>query len=200
MIWLVVALVILGAIAFLKVGAFIRYDENGISLKLVVGSFPVKMRSDGRPAHNEKVQKVKTGSRGSKGRRKGKSKLWIKAVLQNWCEIFQLIGRVLVSPVLDSLFLKVSVGGSDPEACAMMYGRVCAAVSVLLPVVEATFSIKKQNIDISYDFEDEKTRIEASAAATLRVYELLSLGISALKLISNMNSFVKSNYESGADL
>lgn len=199
MIWWVVSIAVLGAFAFLKVGVFLRYDATGASIKLVVGPFAVKINSDEQSG--QKVQKRGTGrSKGAQKGRRSKGKLWVKAVLQNWGEIFRLIGRILSSPVLDSLSLQISVGGDDPEVCAMTYGRVCAAVSALLPVVEATFSVKKRKVDISYDFEDGKTRIEAEASATLRVYELLALGASALKLISNMYSFVKSNNESGADL
>ncbi len=200
MIWWIALVAVLAVLAFLKVGAFVRYDETGASVKLVVGPLTIKLRSNEQKGQKAQKKKGRAGSQGTQKRRSSKGKLWIKAVLQNWSEIFQLIGRILSSPVLDSLSVKISVGGDDPAACAITYGRVCAAVSTLLPVVEATFSVKKQQIDISYDFEDTKMRMEAEASATLRVYELLALGVSALKLISNMYSFVKSNNESGADL
>lgn len=199
MIWWIALLAVLGILAFLKVGIFVRYDEEGASLKLVVGPFQIKLRSDEQREKNVQHKKHTQRSSGAKRARTSKWKLWIKAVLQNWNEIFELIGRILSSPVLDKLSLLVCVGGSDPAACAMTYGRVCGAVSTLLPILEATFSVKEQNIDISCDFDAPKTHIEADASATLRVYEVLILGVSALRLIANMYSFVKSNNESGAE-
>lgn len=200
MIWWIAFAAILGTLAFLKVGIFIHYDGAELLLRLVVGPFKVRL---GHKTRGEKTTQGKNSlqrSGDAKKRRRSKGRAWIKSVLQNWNEIFELIGRILSSPVMDELELRISVGGADPEVCAMTYGRVCAVVSALLPVVEKTFSVKKQQIDILCDFEDVETRVEAAASATMRVYELLALGISALKLISKMYSFVKSYNESGADL
>ena len=89
---------------------------------------------------------------------------------------------MLTSPTLDVLKLQILVGGKDAEACAMTYGRICAVVGCVLPVVENTFGIRKRQIDVRCCFDRENLDISAEAAITIRIYEIFALAFAMLGL------------------
>ena len=128
----------------------------------------------------------------------------LQAVLAYWREILSLIGRVLTTPTLDVLRLELLVGGKDAENCAMTYGRICAVVGSVLPVVENTFGIRKRKIDVLCCFDRDSLDITAETSITVRIYEvfalvfaLLGLGLKIL-LESRKNKKAVQKYESSS--
>ena len=188
MVWLIILGMLL-AVAVLKVGLHFIYKNGAFTTKLIIGKLSFSM---------PKGKRLKTENTGSanaaKGKRKKKGiKSWFRAVIDNWYDILLLIGRVLSSPQLDVLRVKIDVGASEPDECALKYGRVCSIVGALLAPVENTFEVKKREVNIQCCFEEKATLIDAEAAITLRVYEIVVLAVSALKLGYGLFKQTKSN-------
>ena len=160
---LLITLLILLILGMIKVGVLAQYQKKIFRLDVLIGrlkltvvgkekktSKPPKPKKEKKnkekPAKNVKVQKNAAGGEetaSKKTEEKGKWKPWLQAVLAYWQDILSLIGRVLTSPTLDDIQLEILVGG-DAEKCAMTYGKICAIVGGVLPVVENTFGIRKR--------------------------------------------------------
>ena len=191
MVWLLV-LACLALLAAAKVGVHVSYLEKKLRLDLLISSFRLTLlggepkkpkRQKKRRTSEEKTQKPKKQS-AAKTPKEGKPNLkpWLQAVQTYWRELLELVGRVLTSPTLDVLKLQILVGGKDAEACAMTYGRICAVVGSVLPVVENTFGIRKRQIDVRCCFDRENLDISAEAAITIRIYEIFALAFAMLGL------------------
>lgn len=198
--WLIV-LLILFLFGIVKVGIHVLYENKKLFLELLIFRFKVVLAGDEKKSKKTKIrnassrekkpkkQKVKTADASNKktasdksSKEKGKWKPLIQAVLAYWQEILALIGKVLKTPTLDDLRLELLVGGKDAENCAMTYGRVCAVIGAVLPVVENTFGIRKRKIDVYCCFDRDSLDIAAETSITVRIYEVFALVFSLLGL------------------
>jgi Protein of unknown function (DUF2953). len=71
--------------------------------------------------------------------------------------------------------------GEDAAKTAIQYGKICAAVSSVLPLVQNIFDIKFDKIDVRLDFSVNKPYNEVKFKAKLRVYVLIAAAIIFLK-------------------
>lgn len=177
MIWLIIACV-LAVLALLKVGIHVMYQNQKFQVKLLIGKIRVLIPK----AKEEAGEKAAPEKKLSKAAKKKGIDPRLRAAINHWQEIFELLGRVLTAPTLDKLKLVVYVGGEDPEACAMLYGRICAAVGGLLAPIENTFEIKKRDIHVYSCFDRDNLMIEAETSITVRIYEVVALAAAALRL------------------
>lgn len=193
--WLTVPLVLV-LISVLKVGVRVSYADGDLTVLILAGGIRFRLDLD------KKDEPVSSGQKPTQktAKKKRSIKPWLKAAWEHRQELLEMLGRVLRTPSLELLELRVLVGGEDPAACAMTYGSMCAAVSGVLPAVEGVFHIDEKSIDISCSFDEAKTKISASAAATVKIYELVALVLAVLKLMLRLRSEVKSYNESGANL
>ena len=189
--WLI-ALAVLFLLAMVRVGVHVLYEEKQLQLELLISRFKLLLvgpKNEKKPKKSQSMVKPKSAkpetepaqSKEKPKKKKGAAKPWIDAVLEYWRELFALIGRVLTTPTLDVLRVELQVGG-DPEKCAMPYGRVCAMVGAVLPVVENTFRIRKRNIQVVPRFDRDDMEITAEAAITVRIYEIFALAFALLGL------------------
>ncbi len=188
MVWLLV-LACLALLAAAKVGVHVYYREKKLRLDLLISKFRFTLlgRERKKPKGQKKRQTPKEKTQKPKAQKvpkEGKPELkpWLQAVQTYWRELLELVGRVLTSPTLDVLKLQILVGGKDAAACAMTYGRICAAIGCVLPVVENTFGIRKRQIDVRCCFDRDTLDVTAEAAITIRIYEIFALAFSLLGL------------------
>ena len=220
---LLIVLLILVFLGMMKIGVHLLYEKKKLFLELLIFRFKIvltgaekkpgkkkqkKSSTDEKPI-NQKAEKTAAASKkkttpDAKPKQKGKWKPLLQAVLAYWREILSLIGRVLTTPTLDVLRLELLVGGKDAENCAMTYGRICAVVGSVLPVVENTFGIRKRKIDVLCCFDRDSLDITAETSITVRIYEvfalvfaLLGLGLKIL-LESRKNKKAVQKYESSS--
>lgn len=193
---LLIVLLILLLLGMIKVGVHAFYEEKKLKLDLILSRFRLtvigKEKKDRKPPKAKKkktektpAQKKKTEASPEKKKTAGgfqKLKPWLEAVMDYWQDLFSLIGRVLSSPTLDILRLEITVGAGDAESCAMTYGKICAMVGALLPVVENTFTVKKRSVEILCFFDRDSIEITAESAITLRIYEIFALVFALLGL------------------
>ena len=71
--------------------------------------------------------------------------------------------------------------GEDAAKTAIQYGRVCAAVASVLPLVQNIFDIKFDKIDVRLDFSVNKPYNEVKFKAKLKVYVLIASAFVFLK-------------------
>lgn len=186
--WLSAAAV-LGLVLTMKAGVWLRWESGSAVLKLRIGPFRFSFSTgEGKGPKAKAAGKAKVPKAGKKS---GGGKKWIRATVTYWQELLILIGRILRTPRLDLLRLHIAVGGKDPEACAMQYGRICAALSGALPLVQRSFRVKKQDIDVICRFDQTETDILAEAEATMKIYEIFALLGTTLGLLLKLYSHTK---------
>lgn len=192
-VWFIV-LAALVLLAMVKVGVRVTYDEKKLRVELLIFRFKMVLLGDDKPEKPEKPKKEKTKKdkrpsvRSESKQQKPKEKKnilqnpWVQAVLEYWRELLALVGRVLTTPTLDVLRLQLWVGGGDSEKCAMTYGRVCAILGGVLPVVENTFGIRKRQIAVWCCYDRDAIDFSAEAAITVKIYEVFALVFALLGL------------------
>ena len=191
LVWVIV-LGILAVLAMVKVGVHVTYDEKKLRVELLVSRFKILLAGDDKPekptkkkpAKEKKEAKPKAQEKPKPKRKKGKllENPWVQAVLDYWQELLTLVGRVLKSPTLDVLRLQLWVGGGDSDKCAMTYGRVCAILGGVLPVVENTFGIRRREINVWCCYDRDSIDVSAETAITVRIYEIFALVFALLGL------------------
>lgn len=81
--------------------------------------------------------------------------------------------------------LRVTVSGSEPDKTALTYGYVCQSVSYLTKLLDSHMNVKypgktEKRIYVGVDFVSGKTYIDAHVSLKIRVWQLLSVGVTAL--------------------
>lgn len=179
--WLIVLVVLtfLFGVFFLKVGLFFSYHNETFSAKLRVGGVNF---SFGKEEKKLSPKREKNGPTNRRPQKKRTSKHVINIVIKYMAEILELAGKVLRYPTIDILNVGICVGDPDPVKCALSYGRICASLGAILPIVENTFIVRQHDVDVTCMFDESKTSVNAEVALTLRVYEIVVLLFAALKL------------------
>lgn len=174
--WLI-ALAVLGALAYLPLGVTARYDSGGPLLKLILG--PVRLTLYPGKKKKKETAKTKTEKKSTqgKGSSAGKSKggsysdfLPIVQLVLDFLDAFRWKMRV------NRLELKLILAADDPCDLAVNYGRAWAALSNLMPVLERQLVIKKRDLEVECDFLSDKTLIIARVDLTVTLGRIFSLG------------------------
>ena len=186
--WLITAGILL-ALAVLPLGVRIRYNAEGILVRVIAGPvkitvFPLpkkekkekkKKESTGEPAQEENLPKPPQPPKKPKEKKpkeeKGGSLLDFLPLVKVAVDFLGDFRRKLR---LDHLELKLILAGDDPCDLAVNYGRAWAAVSNLMPQLEKWFVIKKRNIEVECDFTASQTLVIAHLDLTITLGRLLS--------------------------
>ena len=189
--WLI-ALGIVLLLAVLPLGVRLRYNSEGMVLKIIAG--PVKITLLPRPPKKKKEKKKKEKKsavapaaeeenlpkppqppkapreKKPKGE-KGGSLLDFLPMMKTALDFLGDFRRKLR---LDNLYLRLILAGDDPCNLAVNYGRAWAAVGNLLPQLEKWFVIKKRDIEVECDFETSETLVIAHLDLTITLGSLLA--------------------------
>ena len=190
--WLI-ALGIVLLLAVLPVGVRIRYNSEGILVKVIAG--PVKITVFPLPGKKKKGEKKKEPEKKAKqaaaeeenlpkppqppkAKKEKKQKAEKGGSLMDFLPLVKVavdfLGDFRRKLRLDNLYLRLIMAGNDPCDLAVNYGRAWAAAGNLLPQLEKWFVIKKRDIEVECDFETSQTLIIAHLDLTITIGRLLS--------------------------
>lgn len=184
--WLI-ALGVLVLLAILPLGASVRYDSEGVLVRLIAG--PVKITLFPRPKKKRAPQKTEqkekkkvpasaqTGKPDSQSEEKQKSG-------GPWTDFLPLVkvgldmlGAFRRKLRVNVLELKLILAGDDPCDLAVNYGKAWAALGNLLPRLERVFVIQKRDLEVECDFTANETLVTARLDLTITLGRLLALGV-----------------------
>ena len=196
--WLI-ALGIVLLLAVLPVGVRIRYDSEGILVKVIAGPvrmtvfpLPKKEKKEKKKPTKEKKKpsgkKKKSGSSGSgtkeslpeppkppePPKEKGGSLLDFLPLVRIALDFLGDFRRKLR---LNNLYLRLIMAADDPCDLAVNYGRAWAAVGNLLPQLEKWFVIQKRDVEVECDFEASQVLVIACLDLTITVGRLLTAAV-----------------------
>lgn len=199
--WLI-SIGILFLLAILPLGVRIRYDAQGLLVKVIAG--PVKLTVFPMPKKEKKKSKKEKKQEKNepepeeanlpkppqppkqeekkKKQEKGGSLTDFLPLVKVALDLLNHFRRKLR---LDDLYLRLILASSDPCDLAINYGKTWAAVGNFLPVMEQVFVIKKRDVEVECDFTASETKVIARLDITITLGRLLALvvvyGIQALK-------------------
>lgn len=187
-------------LAVLPLGVRIRYNSDGLLVKLILG--PVKLTVIPGPKKKKKEPKKTSNTEAVPAEKKekplpqppqpppekkekqdkGGSLLDFLPLVKTALELLGDFRRKLR---IDDLYLRLILGSSDPCDLAVAYGKVWTAVGNLMPQLDRLFVIKKRDVEVLCDFTASETTVIARADITITFGRLLALvtvyGIRALK-------------------
>lgn len=197
--WLI-TLVILVVLAWIPLGATIRYNTDGLSLKIIAG--PIRLtvlpkknkeeKSKKKPKDKSAPKKVKASSTQPatpKQEEKGGSITDFLPLVNTALDLLNAFRKKLR---IDRLELKLIMAADDPCDLAVNYGRAWAAVGNLFPRLERWLVIKKRDVEVECDFEASQTVVIAHVDLTITLGRLLGIliwyGVRALKQFISINN------------
>ena len=160
---IIIAIIIL-PISLLRFGIVIEYSDAGIKAWARVGflSFIIYPEKEHRLHKIRKMRKkasyqIKPGS--------------LNELLDIIPPIKEMLSRLKRKLLIKRLKINYIAANKDPYKTAMTYGSANAATSIIVPLLEEKFRIKKRDIKISADFESEELKIYVNIAISMAVWE-----------------------------
>lgn len=196
----IITLGILVLLAILPLGAAVRYNAEGITLKLIAGPIripilpakkkdPEDKKEKKQTEKNPKSKPASTKKKEEKPKEKGGPITDFLPLVKTALDLLNSFRKKLRVKRLD---LKLIMAADDPCDLAINYGKANAAMGNLLPLLERCFVIKKRDIEVECDFEASQTLIIARADITITLGWLLGIlvfyGVRAVKQFLKINN------------
>lgn len=191
---LVLVLLVL-AVAFLRLGAAAGYDETGGWAKVRVGPawltlYPLseekkrKREAKAKQKAEKKAAKKKKRTAGPQKKKTPRRKTLKNAfspggaldlALDLLPKLKEMAGDLRHTIRIDTLSLHLVWGEPDPADAAMHYGQAWGVLEALLAFTEANFTVKNRDLSVALDYQIESPRLTAEAACSISVAQLLSI-------------------------
>ncbi len=180
-------LIFLFLISLIRVGAHLKYSEQGLFLWAVLG--PVRLQVLPRKASKKKEQKPKkqpktTNDAQEKPKRSGRDT--VSLVMEFLPLVGDVAGRFNRKIRIDQLILRVVWAADDPASAAKGSCAGHAILGIIWPVIEHNFNVKEYDLRVDVDFERNSPEIVAEVQSTLSIGQSVSmalhLGWKALKI------------------
>lgn len=178
--WIVLGavLIFLLLLSMIRFGGQVRYDPDGLSLRLILG--PVRIRL--LPAKSEKSKKRVRPRRTRKrekpspvedDRRHGT----VGQVLELLPVLAEAAGALKRKIRIDRLDLNVIWGAENAASAALGYGRANALLGMIWPLLDNNFKVKNCQWNVDVDYDKSKPELTADAAITASIGQLLCLAV-----------------------
>ncbi len=179
----IIALGIILLLAAIPLGASVRYDSDGIRVRIIAGFLrftiiPLPQRKKKPPkkakAAAQSPPKPKKPAAQADEKKKGGSWRDFLPLVRTGLDFLNQFRRKLR---VNNLQLKLILAGDDPCDLAVNYGRAWAALGNLLPLLEKAFVIKKRDCEVECDFTADETLVTAQMDVTIRLGQILSMAV-----------------------
>ena len=195
---------ILFLLAVLPLGVRIRYNSDGLLVRVILG--PVKITVVPMPKKKKKEEKKKAEPAAVQApaapakeakplpqppqpppekkqkTEKGGSLLDFLPLVKTALDFLGDFRRKLR---IDDLYLRLILASSDPCDLAVNYGKTWTAVGNLMPQLDRLFVIRKRDVEVQCDFTASDTTVIARVDITITLGRILALvtvyGIRAVK-------------------
>lgn len=180
MIIAVVILLVLFLLAMIWLGVDFQYMDSTVTVWIKVLFVRIKVYPQKRKKSSgkSKEEPEKTDEIESKGKEKSpKGKRDVRDIIKILLRAARRLRKRLTVGIL---MLHYTVAGDDPCDTALQYGRVSAAVGVLLPEICNIFRVKRKDVAVNVDFDSGKPMLESKITIRLFVWQLVYVVVAAL--------------------
>ena len=198
MIALAIVIVVLVLLALLRIGVTVVYSADGLILVAHAGFISVRImprvtKWEKREKKNEKKrQKKEKKAEKSKRAKKEKRKKeeapeekpgGLKGFAETVSIVKNTLGRLRRRLLIKELTIHFTASSDDPTKAIKTFGVVNAAISVLVPLLERVFRIKRRDIRAAADFSVSEPSVYAKASISLAIWEVIYIALAILPLI-----------------
>ena len=186
-----IALAVVAGLMFLPLGIKAKYDEGGAAAWLTFGPlrsvlYPAAKKEKKAKKAEKPEEPKKTDGKAKKGGSYTDFFPLIEALMDF---LGELLGRKMR---VKNLQANLVLAGDDPCDLAVNYGKACAALGNLVPLLERCFVIKKRDLQVQCDFTADKTLIDAQLEVTITLGRILHLGLRhGIRVLREYSKIVK---------
>ena len=177
--WIVLALLaLLTLLNLLRVGVSAGYEAQAFSVSARVGplTIPVWPRPPAEEPKKPKKEKPPKEPKAPQEQTKEKE-LDFDTVLALAKLALKAAGSFRRKLTVELFRLVFVAGSSDPYDTAMQSAYVQAALGSLRPLAERALHIQERDVQVGADFTADKPRIEARLTLTIRVGQIVAIGV-----------------------
>ena len=188
--WILVGLtaLIIALVLFVPVGADVAYVQKQFSLSarwggLALKLYPRKAPDSDEPPREEKTKKEKKPKEPGEEeteKKKSRSKFKISFNKEEWLELIQRVCKGLKKfgkLKVRKFILHYIAAGENPYTTARIFNFVNRHLSALAPVCRRSFEIGDVDVWTQVDFEEKNMTLDAELSITLRLIQLLRVGV-----------------------
>lgn len=177
--WIVLALLaLLTLLNLLRVGVSAGYEAQAFSVSARVGplTIPVWPRPPAEEPKKPKKEKPPKEPKAPQEQTKEKE-LDFDTVLALAKLALKTAGSFRRKLTVELFRLVFVAGSSDPYDTAMQSAYVQAALGGLRPLAERALHIQERDVQVGADFTADKPRIEARLTLTIRIGQIVAIGV-----------------------
>lgn len=177
--WIVLALLaLLTLLNLLRVGVSAGYEAQAFSVSARVGplTIPVWPRPPAEEPKKPKKEKPPKEPKAPQEQTKEKE-LDFDTVLALAKLALTAAGSFRRKLTVELFRLIFVAGSSDPYDTAMQSAYVQAALGSLRPLAERALHIQERDVQVGADFTADKPRIEARLTLTIRIGQIVAIGV-----------------------
>lgn len=177
--WIVLALLaLLTLLNLLRVGVSTGYEAQAFSVSARVGplTIPVWPRPPAEEPKKPKKEKPPKEPKAPQEQTKEKE-LDFDTILALAKLALKAAGSFRRKLTVELFRLVFVAGSSDPYDTAMQSAYVQAALGGLRPLVERALNIQERDVQVGADFTADKPRIEARLTLTIRIGQIVAIGV-----------------------
>ncbi len=202
--WIVLALLaLLTLLNLLRVGVSAGYEAQAFSVSARVGplTIPVWPRPSAEEPKKPKKEKPPKEPKAPQEQTKEKE-LDFDTILALAKLALKAAGSFRRKLTVELFRLVFVAGSSDPYETAMQSAYVQAALGGLRPLAERALHIQERDVQVGADFTADKPRIEARLTLTIRIGQIVAIGVvfgvGYLKLILQKKKAAKAQTQQNA--
>ena len=177
--WIVLALLaLLTLLNLLRVGVSAGYEAQAFSVSARVGplTIPVWPRPPAEEPKKPKKEKPPKEPKAPQEQTKEKE-LDFDTVLALAKLALKAAGSFRRKLTVELFRLVFVAGSSDPYDTAMQSAYVQAALGSLRPLAQRALQIQERDVQVGADFTADKPRIEARLTLTIRIGQIVAIGV-----------------------
>lgn len=178
---LLVILVVLWLISLIRIGGRVKYGAEGLFVWVLAGPLKIQLLPAKPKEKKPKKEKQKKEKPPLAEKHKKEPKEGQPGTLSRLMKLLPVVGQAcgaLKRKIrIDDLDLDLIWGGSNPAAIAIGYGQANAAMGMIWPILDHNFKVKRRNLRISMDYSRTQPGVEAAAALTMTVGQIVTLGV-----------------------
>lgn len=178
---LLIVLAILWLISLIRLGGRVKYGEAGLFVWVLAGPFKIQLLPAKPKEKKPKKEKKKKEKPAVAEKHKKEPKEGQPGTLSRLLKLLPVVGQACGSLKrkirIDNIDLELIWGGSDPAAIAVGYGQANAVMGMIWPILDHNFKVKRHNLRIGMDYSRTQPGVEAEAALTMTVGQIVTLGV-----------------------
>ena len=177
--WIVLALLaLLTLLNLLRVGVSAGYEAQAFSVSARVGPLTIPVWPRPPPEEPKKPKKQKPPKEPKAPQEQTKEKeLDFDTILALAKLALKAAGSFRRKLTVELFRLVFVAGSSDPYDTAMQSAYVQAALGSLRPLAQRALHIQERDVQVGADFTADKPRIEARLTLTIRIGQIVAIGV-----------------------